>query len=197
MIEALASATGGVAGLILGQLTNPALSNSVLGVLGERARTFEPILHNTVSPTILRASEKINVIPSEVSVGLDGRLLPGLSPDDMIAELKQIVGNDVEFEVVRYDPGPAEPDMGMFGLLAEILCQADPDGLPIPLLLPAVTDGRFFSRLGIQTYGFLPMALPEDFNFTQTIHAADERIPIQSIGFGSDAIYQLLQRFGA
>jgi acetylornithine deacetylase/succinyl-diaminopimelate desuccinylase-like protein len=73
---------------------------------------------------------------------------------------------------------------------------ADPDGTPVPLLLSGVTDGRFFSRLGIQTYGYLPMPLPEGFNFTQTIHAADERIPINAVEFGTNAIYQALQRFG-
>jgi acetylornithine deacetylase/succinyl-diaminopimelate desuccinylase-like protein len=63
-------------------------------------------------------------------------------------------------------------------------------------LISAVTDARFFSRLGIQTYGFLPMPLPEDFNFTGTIHAADERIPGNAIEFGAKAIYKVLQRFG-
>lgn len=196
MIKTMASVTGGLTGLILGQLINPALTNLLLNTLGERGRNFDPLLHNTVSPTILHGSEKVNVIPSEVSVELDGRLLPGYSPDDMIAELKQIAGDDLEIEVVRYDPGPAEPDTGLFDLLADIMRQADPQGIPVPLLLSGVTDGRFFSRLGIQTYGFLPMALPEDFNFTQTIHAADERIPVESVSFGADAIYELLRRFG-
>jgi acetylornithine deacetylase/succinyl-diaminopimelate desuccinylase-like protein len=196
MIKTMASVTGGLTGLILGQLINPALTNPLLNTLGERGRNFDPLLHNTVSPTILHGSEKVNVIPSEVSVELDGRLLPGYSPDDMIAELKRIAGDDLEIEVVRYDPGPAEPDTGLFDLLADIMRQADPHGIPVPLLLSGVTDGRFFSRLGIQTYGFLPMALPEDFNFTQTIHAADERIPVESVSFGADAIYELLRRFG-
>jgi acetylornithine deacetylase/succinyl-diaminopimelate desuccinylase-like protein len=65
----------------------------------------------------------------------------------------------------------------------------------VPLVLSGVTDGRFFSRLGIQTYGFLPMPLPEDFNFVQTIHAANERVPAAAITFGADAVYQALQRF--
>jgi acetylornithine deacetylase/succinyl-diaminopimelate desuccinylase-like protein len=164
--------------------------------MGQRGRPFDPLLHNTVSPTILRGSSKINVIPSEVSIELDGRLLPGYSPGDLIAELTAIVGDDLEIEVVRHDPGPAEPDMGLFDLLAEVLRQADPEGISVPLLLSGVTDSRFFSRLGIQTYGFLPMPLPEDFNFTQTVHAADERIPVESVRFGSDAIYNVLERFG-
>jgi acetylornithine deacetylase/succinyl-diaminopimelate desuccinylase-like protein len=196
MIKNIASACGGLRGLILRQLTNPLLTDRVVHILGESGRIFSSLLHNTVSPTILHGSTKVNVIPSEVSVELDGRLLPGYHPDDMIAELNQIIGDDVEIEIVRHDPGPAEPDMGLFDLLAGILREADPEGIPVPLLLSGVTDARFFSQLGVQTYGFLPMALPEDFNFTQTIHAADERIPIESVGFGANAIYELLRRFG-
>jgi acetylornithine deacetylase/succinyl-diaminopimelate desuccinylase-like protein len=196
MFKKMASALGGLTGLILGQVTNPVLTNSVLNLLGERGRLFHPLLHNTVSATILHGGDKVNVIPSEVSVELDGRLLPGYHPDDMIAELRHIAGNDVELEVIRHDLGPAEPDMGLFDTLADILREADPDGIPVPLLLSGTTDGRLFSRLGIQTYGFLPMQLPEDFNFTRTIHAADERIPVEAVGFGANAIYELLQRFG-
>jgi len=194
--RAMASALGGINGLVLGQLINPRLTDRVLDLLGERGQLFDPLLHNTVSPTIVHASNKINVIPSEVSIELDCRLLPGLQPDDLIGEIHQIAGDSIEIDVIRYDRGPAEPDMRLFNTLAAILKEADPDGTPIPLLLSAVTDGRFFSRLGIQTYGYLPMLLPEDFNFTQTIHAADERIPIKAVEFGTNAIYQVLQRFG-
>ena len=196
MFTSLASSLGGLTGLVLKGLTRPALADHILDLLGERGRLFNPLLHNTVSPTILHASDKVNVIPSQVSVELDGRLLPGFQPEDMMAELKDIVGQKVRFEVVAYDPGPAEADMGMFDTLAGIMTEADPDGIPIPLLLSGVTDGRFFSQLGIQTYGFTPMQLPEDFNFTATVHAADERIPIGAVAFGADAIYKAIQRLG-
>lgn len=193
--KTVALSLGGLKGLIVGQLTNPLLTNSLLNLLGERGRLFDPLLHNSVSATILHGSEQINVIPSEISVGLDGRLLPGYHPDDMIAELHQLIGSDIELEVIRFDPGPIDPDMGLFDTLADILRKADPDGIPIPLLLSGVTDGRFFSRLGIQTYGFLPMPLPEDLNFSQTIHGANERIPVEALDFGASAIYELLQRY--
>ena len=193
--KTVALSLGGLKGLIVGQLTNPLLTNSLLNLLGERGRLFDPLLHNSVSATILHGSEQINVIPSEISVGLDGRLLPGYHPDDMIAELHQLIGSDIELEVIRFDPGPVDPDMGLFDTLADILRKADPDGIPIPLLLSGATDGRFFSRLGIQTYGFLPMPLPEDLNFSQTIHGANERIPVEALDFGASAIYELLQRY--
>jgi acetylornithine deacetylase/succinyl-diaminopimelate desuccinylase-like protein len=195
MFKTMGSALGGLTGLILGRLINPMLTNLVLNLLGERGRVFDPLLHNTVNATILHGSDKFNVIPSEVSVDLDGRLLPGYKPDDIIAELRQVIGKDVELEVLRFDSGPAEPDMGLFDTLADILRKLDPNGIPVPLLLGGTTDGRFFSRLGIQTYGFLPMPLPEDFNFSQTIHAADERIPIEAVEFGANAIYEVLKRF--
>jgi len=196
MFTEVASSLGGLTGLVLKQLINPPLTNSLLNLLGERARIFDPLLHNTVSPTILNGSSKINVIPNAVTVELDGRLLPGFQPEDLISELRQIAGREVEFEVINYDPGPAEPDMGLFNLLADTLREIDPGGVPIPLLLSGVTDGRFFSQLGIQTYGFTPMQLPEDFNFTATIHAADERIPVDAVEFGARAITRVLQQFG-
>jgi acetylornithine deacetylase/succinyl-diaminopimelate desuccinylase-like protein len=195
MVEAMASGLGGVQGLLLGQLNNPAMTRTILKMLGERGRVFYPLFHNTVSPTILHGSSKINVIPNEASVELDGRLLPGFKPDDMTRELRAILGGDVRLDVIQFEAGPAEPDMGLFDALAGVLRESDPDGIPIPLLLSGVTDGRFFSTLGIQTYGFLPMTLPEDFKFASVIHTANERVPAAAIEFGADAIYKALGRF--
>lgn len=196
MIEAVASALPFPLGFILRQLLKPSLTGSVLKLFGERGRSLEPFLHNTVNATVVRGGDKINVIPSEITLELDGRLLPGYSPEDMVAELRQIIDDEVELELIRHDPGPAEPDMGLFNTLATILREADPDGVPLPLLLPAFTDGRFFSRLNIQTYGFTPMKLPPEFDFFETIHAADERIPVEAVDFGTNAIYKALQRYG-
>jgi acetylornithine deacetylase/succinyl-diaminopimelate desuccinylase-like protein len=196
MVKTIAKSVGGLPAMVLHQLLNPLLTDSLLNVIGERGRMFDPLLHNTVSPTVLQGSSQLNVIPGKVSVQIDGRLLPGYHFEDMNRELRKIIGDDVELEILRYEPGPAEPDMGMFDTLANSLRKADPDGIPVPFLLSGVTDGRFFSKLGIQTYGFLPMKLPRDFNFTKTIHAADERIPSDSVEFGTNIIYNVLQRFG-
>ncbi len=196
MVGVLAAASPMPTSLVLRQLLNPVLTDRVLNVLGAKGQVFFPLFHNTANPTVILTGDKINVVPSEITVGLDGRLLPGYKPDDMVAELRQIIGSEVELEVVRYDPCPPEPNMGLFKLLASILRESDPKGTPIPYLMSGVTDARFFSRLGIQTYGFLPMVLPADFNFIQTIHAANERIPVEALNFGTEAIYKVLQRFG-
>jgi acetylornithine deacetylase/succinyl-diaminopimelate desuccinylase-like protein len=196
MFETLSSHLSFPVGTLINQLLNPLMTDTILNIMGESGRVFLPLLHNTVSPTIIRGGDKTNVIPPEIMLGLDGRLLPGYQPDDMLRELRGLIGTDVDIAIERYDPGSAETDMGMFDTLANVLRDADPQGIPVPLLLSGVTDGRYFSRLGIQTYGYLPMQLPQEFNFSRTIHAADERIPVAAVAFGANAIYQVLQRFG-
>lgn len=195
MFEAMAEALPFPTGLIIRQLLKPKLTDFILNRLGQRGKLFAPLFHNTVNATILRASEKINVVPGEIEVEMDGRLLPGLSSEDFVKELHALIGGDIQLEVLFYEPGPGEPDMGLFPILAEILEEADPEGIPVPLLISGATDGRLFSKLGIQTYGFIPMQLPEDMNFVHSIHAADERIPVDSLRFGAEAIFQVLQRF--
>jgi acetylornithine deacetylase/succinyl-diaminopimelate desuccinylase-like protein len=198
MIEAVAKTLPTPNGPLLRQLLNVRLTDRVLDAMGERGKLFDPLLHNTVNATIVRGGEKGNVIPSEVTVDMDGRILPGYTQDELLRELRALLGPDVELEAVEYDiSAPTAPDMALFETLGGILREADPEGIPIPYMMSGVTDGRFFARLGIQTYGFTPMRLPPDFAFTSLIHAADERVPVEAISFGADAVYQALLRFGA
>jgi acetylornithine deacetylase/succinyl-diaminopimelate desuccinylase-like protein len=197
MIETLASPLPMPSGLLLRQLLRPALTDRVLDLMGESGQTFDPLLHNTVNATIVRGGEKDNVIPSNVTVTLDGRILPGYTKDDLLRELRALAGKDVDLEVRLYDPGTSQdPDMGLFTTLGGVLNELDPRAIPLPLLLGAATDGRFFSRLGIQTYGYTPMRLPAGWSFIDSIHAADERVPVTAMTFGTDAIYRVLERFG-
>jgi len=195
MLEAIAAVVPSPMSSAFQQLLDPALTDTVLDQLGPQGSMFDTVLHNTVNATLVQGGEKINVIPGEITLKLDGRLLPGYTSDDMAAELRPIIGEDVELEVVRYDPPTPEPDMGLFDTLAGILREADPEAIPIPLLLTATTDAKHFARLGIQTYGFLPMNLPEEFVFFETIHAANERIPVEAVDFGANAVYQALRLY--
>jgi acetylornithine deacetylase/succinyl-diaminopimelate desuccinylase-like protein len=196
MIESMASVLPTFQRVLFRQLLNPGLTDRILALMGPMGELVDPLLHNTVSPTVLQGSTKTNVIPSEATVELDGRLLPGYTSEDMVAELRALLGHEVELTVVRYEPGPQEPDMGLFDTLADILREADPGSTPSPLVLSAITDARHFSRLEIQTYGFTPMRMPPDLRFMRLAHAADERIPVDALDFGIEAIYKLLQRFG-
>ena len=176
-------------------LLKPAVADRVLPKLGAKMRPIETLLRNTVNATIVHGGEKVNVIPAQIDLELDGRLLPGFTPDDLIEELHGIIGDDIEVELVRHDAGPAEPDLALFEMLAGVLRELDPEGIPMPLLQGGVTDARFFAQLGIQTYGFIPMRLPADFPVLKIVHAADERIPVAALEFGTEAVTRALQRF--
>ncbi len=124
-------------------------------------------------------------------------ILPGTSPDDLAAALRRAAGDGVEIDNLH--PGeviPEQADMGLFDSLCEILQECDPQGVPVPLLLTTPTDARHFDRMGIQTYGFQPMNLPPEINLAQLAHAHDERIPVEAVAFGVEAMYQALHRFG-
>jgi acetylornithine deacetylase/succinyl-diaminopimelate desuccinylase-like protein len=182
-------------GMMIKQLLNPALSNSVLRRLGPQAALFGPVLRNNVNATIVYGGEKFNVIPSEIILELDTRLLPGCSADDILTELRSIIGRDAELEVIKLFPRVhAEPDMGLFATLAGAIKETDPQAIPVPFLLPATTDASVFTKLGIQTYGFLPTQLPPDLDFWKMVHGADERIPVDSLLFGAETIYRVLQK---
>lgn len=194
MITELAKNLDFPIGMLLKGLTSSATCDTILKLVGDKGKFFDPILHNTVNATIVKGGNKINVIPSEITLELDGRILPGYKVDDMISELKSLIGDLGELEVTSYDPGPLSVNLGMFNTLAEILKEADKTGIPIPFVSSGVTDARFFAKLGIQTYGFTPMLLPKDIDFSKLIHNADERIPVEAVEFGINAIFKLLQR---
>jgi acetylornithine deacetylase/succinyl-diaminopimelate desuccinylase-like protein len=195
MIEQIAAAVPSPMQSAMLELLEPSLTDTALERLGNQQSLFDALLHNTVNATIIRGGQQINVVPSEITIKLDGRLLPGYAPEELIAELRAIVGNDVELELLRCDPGPTAPDMGLFDTLADSIREADPAGIPLPVMVAATTDARYFSRLGIQTYGYTPMNLPPDFSFAETIHAADERIPLVAVDFGTDAIYRVIKNY--
>jgi acetylornithine deacetylase/succinyl-diaminopimelate desuccinylase-like protein len=176
-------------------LLNPQTADEALNQMGDLKRLFNSPLRNTATPTILRGGNKINVIPAEITVDMDGRILPGMTPEIFLGQLRAVVGDDVELQVTNFEHGPNTHDMGLYDLLAEELRYADETAIAMPYLLSGVTDARFFAQLGIQTYGYLPMKLPIGFSFATTIHAADERIPVEAVGFGTDIIYRVLGRY--
>ncbi len=195
MFEPIAAALPGPEGAVLLALLDPATCDAALEQLGETGPRYEAILRNTVNATIVHGGSAVNVIPSEIVVDLDGRVLPGFGPDHMLEEVGAIIGDDIELEVSRFDIGPSEPDMSFFDGLADVLRELDPDGVPVPMLMPAVTDGRHLSPLGIQTYGFMPLSFPAEFPLDRLAHAADERVPADAVLFGAEAIFRAIERY--
>jgi acetylornithine deacetylase/succinyl-diaminopimelate desuccinylase-like protein len=180
---------GAVRGLLEGRLTDGAKRR-----LGIYAGLFEAMVRNTMTATVVRAGAQFNVVPSTAEVVLDCRVLPGCSTEEFLDEAATIVGGDVELEVTRDDEDGGPPDLARFDLLADVVRELDPTGVPVPFLQIGGTDGRHFARLGIQTYGFVPLRLPEDFHFLRLVHAADERVPVEAIRFGAEALYRALER---
>lgn len=197
MVGALAAGLPRAPATVLRAMLLPGLARPALRLLPPEARrVFEPLLRNTINPTILRGGSAVNVIPTELRLETDVRLLPGQTPEGFLAELRPSLPPNVEAEVVYTSPNPAAaPDMALFPLLAGALRRADPSGTPVPWFLSAVTDARFFNRLGIQTYGFTPMQFPAGLDFASFIHAADERIPAAALPFGTDILRAVLEEY--
>ncbi|HEY0072064.1 MAG TPA: M20/M25/M40 family metallo-hydrolase [Chloroflexia bacterium] len=202
-IEAIAAALDPEMGRMVLGLLDPTKTDAVLDQLGglgkeqrDVARSLDAVLHNTANATIVHGGEKTNVIPSEIVVDFDGRLLPGYKPEEMLSELEALLGDEVELEVVRFTAFEKPIDMSLYDTLADIMREMDPEGVPVPYVLTGVTDAVNFAKLDIQSYGFTPMKLPQGFHYLETIHAADERIPVEAMDFGTEAIYKLLSRMG-
>jgi len=194
-IEAMADALPDEQAVVMRSLLDPAIAEATLRDAPDEVRPIERALRNTVTPTIVRGGEKINVVPSEIELELDGRALPGFTPDDVIREVGELVGPELELELVRHDPGPSEVDLSFVPTLSEILCELDPAAVPVPMMQIGVTDGRFFSRIGIQTYGYLPLNLRPGFEFSKLVHAADERVPAEAVRFGAEAVSRAVERY--
>jgi acetylornithine deacetylase/succinyl-diaminopimelate desuccinylase-like protein len=176
-------------------LLDPVRADATLSDMGPLGRNLDAALHNTVNATIVSGGLKVNVIPGEVQVQLDGRLLPGFGPEDMLSELRAVVGPDPDLQVQLVGPAQPEIDLSQLDLFASVLREADPGCVPLPYMVTGGTDARHFAKLGIRTYGFLPLNNPPEFSGATTIHAADERVPVSALEFGAKCVYEAVMRY--
>jgi acetylornithine deacetylase/succinyl-diaminopimelate desuccinylase-like protein len=146
---------------------------------------FRAMMANTVTPTILRAGYKDNVIPGEASVVLDGRTLPGETPESFVRELRDIVGPEPVLEIIKSAP-PAESssDTLLFRLIARSTEAADPGARAVAWMLPGATDSKFYAQLGATCYGFAPVKIGAGTPYGSLYHANDERIPVDGFLWG-------------
>jgi len=162
----------------------------------KRARTLISMFHNTATPTQMSAGHAPNVIPSTAEAVLDGRLLPGFDRESFLAELKPLLGEGIEVEVMEYG-GPLETPVNtpLFAAMAAGLRRHDPDAIVLPYLLAGATDAKFAARLGIKTYGFSPLRLAPGEPFSELIHGHDERVSVQALAFGVQVLYDVVRDF--
>lgn len=147
----------------------------------------------TANPTVLQAGYKHNVIPERAEALIDVRTLPG-TEDDVLAELQRIVGDDIDIEIVVRDIGMETPFRGsLVDEMVAALGRHDPGVPVIPYLLGAGTDNKALASIGITGYGFAPLRLPADLDFTGMFHGVDERVPVESLVFGQRVLADLLR----
>ena len=160
--------------------------------VGPMGKMIGATLCNTTNPTMLEAGYKANVIPQSASAVVDGRTLPGFEKE-LLDTVKSLVGEHVKVESLVSDV-PLEVEFG--GPLVDAMIAAikseDPDGIPIPYLLSGGTDNKALAKLGIVGYGFSPLKLPPDLDFTGLFHGIDERVPIDSLQFGARTLFHFL-----
>ncbi|WP_163548839.1 M20/M25/M40 family metallo-hydrolase [Candidatus Frankia nodulisporulans] len=165
--------------------------DATVAKLGPVARMIGATLRNTVNPTQLAAGEKVNVIPGEAVAYVDGRYLPG-QRDEFLRQLDEILGPDIRREwVVLDDAVETSFDGPLVDAMAGALRAEDPIARPVPYMLSGGTDAKSFSRLGIRCFGFSPLLLPADLDFSGMFHGVDERVPLESLRFG----VRVLDRF--
>jgi acetylornithine deacetylase/succinyl-diaminopimelate desuccinylase-like protein len=186
MIEGMARAQSLPRSLALQGMLSPTLSNRLLRLLPEeQADGFRAMLHNTVAVTGLEAGYKHNVIPSRAEAALDCRLIPGQTAEDAMREIKEIVGAEVELEVILSSPATESRfDTPLFETMVRHLKRYDPEAVTVPMLTTGGTDGRFLGARGVIYYGYCPIRLPADLKFMETIHGHDERIPVNAFREG-------------
>ena len=170
---------------------DPSLTLSKMGAI---SRIVGATLRNTVNPTVLRAGYKVNVVPQTATAEVDGRFLPG-HEEEFFAELDRVLGPGVSREFIHTDIAvETTPDGDLYAAMTGALLAQDPDARVIPYCLSAGTDAKSFSRLGMRCFGFTPLQLPPDMDFSGMFHGIDERVPVDGLRFGVRVLDGFLDR---
>jgi acetylornithine deacetylase/succinyl-diaminopimelate desuccinylase-like protein len=167
--------------------------SAALQTLRERdaalAGLVEPTLGVTLAPTIISASQKINVIPSHARLEVDCRTPPGMGEEQVLQRVTELLGPDgyrIEFtEMVVGNASPA--DTPLMAALRDWVAREDPDARVVPTMLPAFTDSRTFRAAfpDCVAYGFFPQRQMNLYETWPLVHSRDERIGVADLGFAA------------
>lgn len=195
----LFEALGGIApfpkSLFLSHLSWPGMLWLVEGGLSAN-KNLNPLIRDTLTPTMLEAGQKANVIPAEARAVLDVRLLPDTRLEDLLADLRATLSDlPVELEVVEA-PGPAVPEAPtkdpLYVGLTEAVRAHAPETSVAPWTVVGANDSRFFAPLGVKTYGFVPVFLSKA--QLDTIHGHDENVDLRELALGLSIYADALAR---
>lgn len=160
--------------------------------LGNIARVVGATLRDTATPTMLNAGYKANVIPSVAEATVDCRILPGRM-DGFTRELDEILGPDIEREWLELEPIETTFDGALVDAMTAAVLAEDPGARTLPYMLSGGTDAKAFARLGIRNFGFCPLRLPDDLDFSALFHGVDERVPVDALKFGTRVLDRFLR----
>jgi acetylornithine deacetylase/succinyl-diaminopimelate desuccinylase-like protein len=168
------------------------------------ARATRALLRDTISPNMIAAGVKYNVIPGVAEVTVDCRTLPGTTEPQMRdvvrRRIRERLGDEVadacEIELVITAPAvESSTDEPLYAILESTLRDHDPDGIPMPVMVPFATDAKHTARLGVLTFGFSPLKLAPDERFLERFHGVDERVSLDALRFGLPVLYDVVRRF--
>ena len=153
------------------------------------AEILEPLLSLTLSPTMISASERRNVIPSTCEVVVDCRLLPGQTQAEVEPVLRGVLGDgDYEFEWVEGRGGTRSPlETPLWDAVVGFVAETDPQAAVVPICVPGFTDSHWLREsFGTVAYGFFPSRTMDAQLAARLIHSADERIAVDDLALGVD-----------
>ncbi|KQW52898.1 hypothetical protein ASC77_00870 [Nocardioides sp. Root1257] len=172
-------------GELAGTEATPENAEALVEEFGGAARMMGAVIRNTCNPTMLGAGYKVNVIPTEATAHVDGRFLPGYE-DEFFATLAELVGDDISIEYVSNQPPWETPyDGALVDAMTRSILAEDDEAIVAPYLMSGGTDAKHFRKLGMRSYGFAPLRLPADLDFTALFHGVDERVPVDALEFGA------------
>ena len=159
-------------------------------------RRMYAMLHNTVTPTILNAGSKINVIPAEAEARIDGRILPGVTIEDFEQEIRAIVGDTV---AIDFYEGPSlglesESDSPLLHIIQDVISEYEPGAVVVPALITGGTDAKSVVRLGTKVLGFVPMRY-EGPAMSGLAHNHNERVSVANMLFGTQVYFDVVRRW--
>lgn len=156
---------------------------------------LDAVLRNGISPTRLVSGVAGNVIPAEATAVLNIRTVPGQLVEDVIARLENHIGDadvSIDVGVPGEEAPPSDPDSEMFTAIAAAAHSLDPKITVVPYLSTGVTDSSHLRRIGIDCYGVLPF--PMEQGDEDRMHGHDERVPVESLHFGTRLIFESIRR---
>ena len=160
--------------------------------LGPIARVVGATLRDTANPTMLRAGYKANVIPATAEAVIDCRILPGRQ-EAFEREVDELIGPDVTREWITQLPSYETTfDGDLVDAMNNAILAVDPGARLVPYMLSGGTDAKAFYKLGIRCFGFAPLRLPPDLDFTALFHGVDERVPVDALRFGTQVLEHFL-----